>query len=58
VEGYATAERIDLDQPSAVRDWASKFGVSVNELRKAVEAVGNETAKVEEYLRMARGIDP
>ena len=58
VEGYATAERIDLDQPSAVRDWASKFGVSVDELRKAVEGVGSEASKVGEYLRMARGIDP
>jgi hypothetical protein len=34
-----------------VRDWAKKFGVSEDELRKAVAAVRNEAAKVEAHLK-------
>ena len=42
---------ISLQQAHEVRDWAKKFGVSEDELRKAVAAVGNDASKVEEYLK-------
>ncbi len=42
---------ISLSEDYEVRDWSAKFGVSAGELRKAVEAVGNEASKVEEYLK-------
>ncbi len=43
--------RISLSQDYEVRDWAKKFGVSEDELRKAVAAVGSEAAKVEAHLK-------
>ena len=43
--------RIALGEDYEVRDWSKKFGVTPDELRAAVEAVGNEAAKVEEYLK-------
>ena len=45
---------ISLTEDYEVRDWSKKFGVTADELRKAVEAVGNEPAKVETYLKGKR----
>jgi len=42
---------ISLTEDYEVRDWSRKFGVTADELRKAVAAVGNEAAKVESYLK-------
>ena len=42
---------ISLKEDYEVRDWAKKFGVTPDELTKAVSAVGNEAAKVESYLK-------
>ena len=42
---------ISLTEDYEVRDWSKKFGVTPDELRKAVEAVGNEAANVESYLK-------
>lgn len=42
---------ISLSEDYEVRDWAKKFGVTTNELKQAVGAVGNEAAKVEAYLK-------
>lgn len=42
---------IALGQDYEVRDWAKKFGVTVDELRAAVKAVGNKAADVEAYLK-------
>jgi hypothetical protein len=52
--GGQDRRRINLNQDFEVRDWSSKFGVSPDELKKAVEAVGNEAEKVGEYLRTRR----
>jgi len=49
--GGQDRQRINLNQDYEVRDWSSKFGVTPDQLRKAVEAVGSEAKKVEEYLR-------
>ena len=42
---------ISLKEDYEVRDWAKKFGVTPDELKKAVSAVGNEASKVESYLK-------
>ncbi|MBA3478729.1 MAG: DUF3606 domain-containing protein [Lautropia sp.] len=49
--GGQDRKRINLQQDFEVRDWSAKFNVSADELKKAVEAVGNEASKVEEYLK-------
>ncbi len=49
--GGQDRRRINLSEDYEVRDWAKKFGVSEDELRKAVGAVGNDAAKVEAYLK-------
>ena len=49
--GGQDRKRINMQQDFEVRDWSSKFGVSADELKKAVEAVGNDAEKVGEYLR-------
>jgi hypothetical protein len=43
--------RVDVDRPQERRYWAHKFGVTEEELRKAVEAVGPKAAFVERCLR-------
>ena len=47
-------KRINLEHDFELSDWAKKFGVSPDELRRAVEAVGDEAVKVEEHLRGRR----
>lgn len=44
-------QRINLQQDYEVRDWAKKFGVSPEELKEAVKAVGDRADKVEELLK-------
>jgi hypothetical protein len=43
--------RINLGEDYEVRDWSRKFGVSPEELKRAVEAVGNDAAAVEAHLK-------
>ena len=52
--GGQDRKRINLEQDFELSDWAKKFGVSPDELRRAVEAVGDEAVKVEEHLRGRR----
>ncbi len=49
--GGQDRKRISLSEDYEVRDWAKQFGVSEDELRKAVGAVGNDAAKVEAHLK-------
>ena len=49
--GGQDRKRINLSQDFEVRDWAKKFGVSEDELRKAVGAVGSDASKVEAHLK-------
>ena len=42
---------IALGEDYEVRDWAKKFGVTVDELRAAVKVVGNKASDVEAYLK-------
>ena len=43
--------RIDTDQEYEVRDWAKRFGVSADQLRAAVKAVGSNANAVEAHLK-------
>ena len=49
--GGQDRNRINLNEDYEVRDWSKKFGVTAEELKKAVQAVGNDAAKVREHLR-------
>lgn len=52
--GGQDRERISTSEDYEVRDWAKKFGVSSEELKAAVKAVGNEAAAVEAHLKGKR----
>ena len=43
--------RIALGQDYEVRDWAKKFGVTADELKAAVKAVGDKAADVAAHLK-------
>ena len=42
---------INMNEPDDVTYWAKKFGVSREQLKTAVEAVGGRETKVLDYLR-------
>jgi hypothetical protein len=46
--------RISLSQDYEVRDWAQKFGVTPEQLKAAVQAVGNDAKTVEAHLKGGR----
>ncbi len=48
-------ERINVHQDYELRDWSRSLGVSPDELKKAVAAVGDRAEKVREYLKSGRG---
>jgi len=39
-------QRIRLDQPEQLREWAARFGISVHELARIVAEVGDDPDKV------------
>jgi hypothetical protein len=41
---------IDMDDPREVNWWRKRFGCSEEQLRRAVEQVGNSAAKVEQVI--------
>lgn len=45
------ASRIALGEDYEVAYWTDKFGVSKDDLREAVHAVGNSAAAVEQHLK-------
>lgn len=44
-------DRINMQQEHEVRYWTKELGVSEDELRQAVAAVGDRANKVREHLR-------
>lgn len=46
----ASRSLIDLDDPREVSWWSKQFGCNEDQLRQAVEKVGNSAAKVEQLL--------
>jgi hypothetical protein len=49
--GNPDRQRINLSQDYELRDWAKKFGVTADELRAAVHAVGNDADAVGKHLK-------
>ena len=47
-------KRIDVSQAYELRDWSKKFGVSPDELKAAVRAVGDRADDVEKFLKRER----
>jgi hypothetical protein len=52
--GVADRYRISIEQDHERRDWAKRLGVSEDELRAAVDAVGHSAGRVKEYLKQAK----
>lgn len=52
--GGQDRSRISLSEDYEVRDWAKKFGVSAEELKLAVRAVGNDAQAVQAHLKSSR----
>ena len=50
----AEPDRIELKDPFAARIWAEKLNVSPEQLREAIEAVGDKAADVEMHLKGSR----
>jgi len=48
--GSPDRDLINLEQDYEVRDWSESLGVTEQELRSAVQAVGNSASKVREHL--------
>ena len=43
--------RIDVHQDHELRDWSRRFGVSPEQLKRAVAAAGTDAKQVEAWLR-------
>jgi hypothetical protein len=49
--GSPDRDRISLSEEYEIRDWTKSLGVTEDELREAVDAVGNSADKVRQYLK-------
>jgi len=49
--GGQDRKRINVNQDYELRDWSEKFGVTKERLKEAVQAVGDQADKVEQYLK-------
>ncbi|SHN13700.1 DUF3606 domain-containing protein [Rhizobacter sp. OV335] len=46
--------RINANEDYEVRNWSKKFGVSAEQLRAAVKAVGSNAKDVEAHLKQGK----
>lgn len=53
--GGQDRRRINVNEDYELTDWARKFGVSKDELKRAVQAAGDSADKVEAHLKGGRG---
>jgi hypothetical protein len=49
-KGVADRSKINMHQPHEVKYWTRELGVSVDELQRAVDKVGNSAATVRKQL--------
>jgi hypothetical protein len=49
--GGQDRQRINVTEDYELQDWSKKFGVSKDQLKEAVQAVGDRAEKVEQYLK-------
>ena len=54
VRGGQDARRINVNQEHEVRYWTEALGVSADELKKAVAAVGDQADDVRRHLPLLR----
>ncbi|HEX2543302.1 MAG TPA: DUF3606 domain-containing protein, partial [Ramlibacter sp.] len=47
-------DRIDLDDPQAAAGWAKRLDATTEQLREAVQAVGDKASDVEAHLKGSR----
>lgn len=52
--GAPDSDRISLSEEHEIRDWTKRLGVGEEELREAVDAVGNSADAVRAYLNNGR----
>lgn len=48
--GHPDSDLISIKEPWELRDWAKKIGVTEDQLKRAVQAVGHSAKKVREHL--------
>lgn len=48
------SDRIDLDDETSLERWAGKFDATPEQIREAVEAVGDQAPDVEMHLKGSR----
>jgi hypothetical protein len=53
--GGSDRQRINVNQDYELRDWARRLGVSQQELKEAVRAVGDRADKVRDHLASRGG---
>jgi hypothetical protein len=51
IAGGQDRTRINVHEDYELRDWSKKFGVTPDELKAAVKAVGVEAKNVEAHLK-------
>jgi len=56
--GGQDRQRINVNQDHELRDWSRKFGVTPEQLKEAVAAVGDRAEKVRQHLRGRMGDKP
>jgi len=49
--GSLDRDRINIHENYEVEYWSKKFGITPEELRKAVQSVGTSADNVEKYLK-------
>jgi len=49
--GGSDRQRINVNEDYELRDWSKKFGVSPDQLKEAVQAVGTQADHVQEFLK-------
>ena len=52
--GGADRQRINVNEDYELRDWSKKFGVTPEQLKEAVKAVGTSADAVEKHLKGAK----
>jgi hypothetical protein len=52
--GGQDRQRISTTEDYELRDWSKKFGVTPEQLKEAVKAVGSDARAVEEHLKSKR----
>ncbi|TMH36589.1 MAG: DUF3606 domain-containing protein [Betaproteobacteria bacterium] len=55
LRGGSDRQRINIEQDYEVQEWSQSLGVSSEQLKEAVQAVGDRADKVRDYLKKREG---